>query len=180
MGYGDPFRRPFSGKDLDDPGGDTGDLGSPLRSLGLAVFFAEDILFEFVEANHVTGDVLFVVSPLGYPYVSDSDVQGRVGVWSDGDPFVGVDRGAVIEVGADIDGFYAQLREPIAHSACHLAGKPPGRRLRVGAPEEEPVGISCDIEHHVCGGHLLSEAFHPPHMLGSPPPAFPTVRIPAL
>jgi hypothetical protein len=56
--------------------------------------------------------VLFVVRPLVQPHVGDGQVERGIGVGQDGDPLVGVDGGAVVQLGADVDGLDADLSEP--------------------------------------------------------------------
>ena len=143
---------PLSRQGLDGPLGYGCLARGPFGSLGHAVFSPQHIVLEFVEAHHVSGNVVFVVRALRHPHVGDGQVHGGIGVGKDGDPFAGMDRARVVEIGRDEDLLLTQLLPVEEYVAGELAGESPGSGLQVCADVEDHVGVLGDIVHHVVGG----------------------------
>ena len=168
---------PVAGQRLDGEVGDAALLGGPGRRLGHTVLFAQDVVLELLEAVGVGGDVLLVVGAFGDPHVGDGELQRGVGVGKDGDPLVGMNRGAVVEVGADVDGLEADLGEPVAQVAREQALDGVRSGLRVAAPEQQQLAVLGDVGVEVGGRHHLPHRLAAPHVLGAPVLAFPAVQV---
>ena len=168
---------PVTGEGLDRPLPDAALLTGPGRGLRHAVLAAEDVVLEFVEAVGVGRDVVLVIRPLGDPDIRDRELQRHVGIRQDGDPLVGVDGGAVVQVGADVDAFQADLAEPVAEPARHMRHDAERRRLRVAAPEKEQIGVPGDVGVEVrLRGHL-ADRLAAPDVFRPPEPALPRVHV---
>ena len=125
-------------------------------------------------------DVFLVVGPLRDPHIGDGQLQSGIGVGEDGDPFVGMDAAAVVHIGADVDGLHAQLREPVAQAAGHLAVEAPRCGLGVAAPEEDQLGVLDHVRDDVHGRLHLAYRLAAPDVFGAPVPPFPAVGVPDL
>jgi len=167
--------RPVARERLDGPDRDTALLGGPGRGLGYPVGPSQHVGRELVKAVGVSGDVLLVVGFFGEPHIGDGQLERGVGVGEDGDPLVGVHSGAVVEVGAYIDGLETHLGQPIAQTAGEHPADGIGSGLRVAAPEQQQLPVLRDIGEDVGPRHHLAYRLAAPDMLGSPVPAFPTV-----
>ena len=168
---------PVPGQGLDGVDGDAALLAGPGGGLGHAVLLAHDVGHELVKAVGVPGDILLVIGPLGEPEVGDGQLHGRVGVGQDGDPLVGVDGGAVVQVGTDEDGLDAQLAEPEAQPAGQVHAEAQGGDLRVTAPEQQAVAVLGHVGDEVgLGGHL-AHRLTAPDVLGAPVPPLPGVHV---
>ena len=150
---------------------------SPLRSLGDAVFLAEDVVGDLVHADGMGLDVFLVVGALGQPHVDDRQLQCGIGVGEDGNPLVGVDGCPVVAVRADIDLLDPDLAEEIAETAGELADEAPRGGLRVATPEEHHVSVLNGVFDDI--GGRIHDALRSlaPDMLGPPVPAFPAIGI---
>jgi len=49
----------------------------------------------------VGDDIVLIVGALGNPFISDSEIQGRIGIGEDRNPLIGMYRHGIIQVGAD-------------------------------------------------------------------------------
>ncbi len=166
------------GQRLDGPLGHAALLRGPLGGLRYAVLvLAQHVVGHLVHAHGVGRDVVLVPGALGQPHIDDGQLQGGVGVGKHGDPLVGVDGGGVVEVGADVHLLDARSRPELADAAGVLPGEAPGGGLFVAAPLEHHVAVLGDVLDEVGRRrHHALEALAP-HVLGSPVPAFPTVRV---
>ena len=66
--------------------------GCPLGGFGNAVFLAENVVLELLEAYGMCLDIFLVVGVFDDPLVGNGQLQGRVGVGQNRNPFVGVHR----------------------------------------------------------------------------------------
>ncbi len=121
--------------------------------------------------------VLLVVGAFLDPRVGDGQLQRGVGVRQHGNPHVGVHGVGVVHVGRDVDLLDAQLREPEAQAACHVAAPAERRGLGVAAPEQHGVAVLGDVLDDVVLLVLLAQRVHAPDVLGAPVPAFPAVGL---
>ena len=104
-------------------------------------------------------------------------LKGRVGVGQHRDPFVAVDGGGVVEVGADVDLLDARPGPELGDAGGVLTGEAPGGGLFVAAPLEHHVAMLGDVLDEVGGRrHHALEALAP-HVLGAPVPALPAIRV---
>ena len=124
-------------------------------------------------------EVFFVIGIFGDPDISDGQLQSRIGIGQDRDPLIGVDRGCVVEVRTDIDRLYAELFEPVHHSAADLAGPAPVGGLRVGSPIKHKLSVFGQIVDDI-GLRWYSHRLATPDMLASPVPTLPGIRIAGL
>lgn len=118
--------RPVPGQGLDGPGLDAALLAGPLGGLGHTVLLSQHIGGKLVKAVGVGGDVVLVIGALGQPDVGDGQLEGRVGVGQDGNPFIRMDGGGVIQIRADIYALDAQAGEPVAQPGGHMGHHPQG------------------------------------------------------
>ena len=149
----------------------------PLGGLWLSVSTAEHVVLEPVEAVGVRGDVVMIIGVFGEPDPRDAEPERRIGIRVRGDPLVGVNGCAVVQIGADVDAFDAALAPEVADAARHLAAPAPRSRLRVAAHKDNRIGILRDVVEQVRLMRLLPDRILPPHVLGAPVPALPGVRL---
>ena len=83
----------------------------------------------------------------------------------------------VVHVGRDVDLLDAQLGEPEAQPACHVAAPAERRGFGVAAPEQHGVAVLGDVLDDVVLLVLLAQRVHAPDVLGAPVPAFPAVGL---
>ena len=125
-------------------------------------------------------EVGLVVGALLDPRVGYRQLQGRVGVGLDRYPLVGVHGVGVVHVGRDVYLLDAELGEPVAQAARHVAAPAERRGLGVAAPEEHRVAVLRDILDDVVLLVLLAERVHAPDVLGAPVPALPAIGLAGL
>ena len=169
--------RPIPGKRLDVGRRHPAFRLGPFGRLRNSVLMTEHIVLEPVETVGVSFYVLAVVGSLHHPRVGDAQPQRRVGVGENGNPLIGVNGGAVIQIGTDVDLLDADLAPEVADLRCHLAAPAPGRCLGIAAHHEHGVGIFGDIPQQVGLVGLLPHRIHAPHVLGAPVPSFPAVGL---
>ena len=169
--------RPIPRERLDLPRGHAAFALGPLGRFGLAVLPAHDVELEVLEIDRMRVQVLLVVGAFLDPRVGDGQLQGGVGVRQHGNPHVGVHGVRVVHVGRDVDLLDAQLGEPEAQPACHVAAPAERRGFGVAAPEQHGVAVLGDVLDDVVLLVLLAQRVHAPDVLGAPVPAFPAVGL---
>ena len=169
---------PLAGQSLDGPHVDPALFGRPLRCFGYAVLFAQHIGFDLIDAHGVGGHVFMIKGVFGEPDVEDGQLHGGIGVGQNGNPFVGMDGRAVVEVGTDPQLLDADSVPEIAHLAGNTGRIGPGRGFRVTAPVQGQVGVFRDVFDQIGQRSVDADPFiHAPDMLGTPVPALPAVRV---
>ena len=87
-------------------------------------------------------NIFFIIGAFFNPDISDSQLQGGIGIGQNGDPFIGMNRCAIVQIRADIDLLDAQSRSRSSMSRLAiLPGKTPGSGLRITAPEQDHIAI---------------------------------------
>mgnify|MGYP007025180061 CR=1 FL=1 len=177
MGDGHGMLRPIAREGLDGVGGHAANALGPLRGLRHAVLAAQHVVPEVLEAHGMRVEVGLVVGALLDPRVGNGQLQRGVGVGQHGNPLVGVHGVGVVHVGRDVYLLDAELGEPVAQAARHVAAPAERRGLGVAAPEEHRVAVLRDILDDVVLLVLLAERVHAPDVLGAPVPAFPRIGV---
>ena len=172
--------RPIPRERLDLPRGHAAFALGPLGRFGLAVLPAHDVELEVLEIDRMRVQVLLVVGAFLDPRVGYAQPQRRVGVGKHRDPLVGVHRGPVVHVGADVDLPDADLAPEVADLRGHLATPAPGRGFRVAPHEQHGVAVLAGVHQQIRLERLLAHRVHAPHVLGAPVPAFPAVGLAGL
>ena len=168
---------PVAGQSLDSIDGHAALLAGPLGGLGNAVLPAHHIVHELVKAVGVLGDILLVIGLFLQPEIGDGQLKRRVGVGQHGDPLVGVDRGGIVQVGADENGLDAQFTEPEAQPAGQMHAEAQRGDLGVAAPVQQAVAVLGHVGDQIgLRGHL-AHRLAAPDMLGAPVPALPGVHV---
>ena len=165
---------------LDGVRGDAAALARPFGGLRDAVFLAEDVIRDLIEADGVRVDVLLVVDALGDHDVHRAEVECSIGVRQDGDPFEGlVADGRVVAERVDGHEFLAELF-PVLEQAGEEHGRVVLRELPVACVEDEQIGVLGDVLDDVVvavavlrGRDQTAAAVEAgtPEMLGAPVPA---------
>ena len=174
---GDNVFCPIICQGFDGPDFDAAFFTGPFRGLGDPVFLAEDIVCEFIKPISMGRDIFLIISVVCQPLVGDRQLQSRIRIRQDRDPFVGVDGGAVVEVRADVNALDPQFRKPVAKKGRHLHAESQRGDLRVAAPKEQAVTVLRHIRDQVALGVLFAYRFAAPDMLGTPVPAFPGIHV---
>ena len=165
---------------LDRPDGHAAFFAGPLRRLGLPVLPAQHVLLKLVEAVGVGGDIIPVVSALCDPEVGNGELERHIRVGQHGDPLVPVDRRAVVQIRAHVNGLQADLREPGAQPGGHVADDAQRRSFRIAAPEQEQIGVFRNIRVQVRLRRHLAHGLTAPDVFCAPEPPLPGVHIPHL
>ena len=177
-GYG--VMRPVTSQCLDLASRNAADRSSPSRRLGNAVFLAQNVVLEPVEANGALNNPLAVEQAFGHPYVGDSALHGGVGVRQNGDPLVSVSSTGVVQVGGNEDLHNAGFGQEALQNAGHHAAPAPRRGFGVAGPHDQAVAVFADVLEQVLNMTLLANGLHAPHVLCTPGPAFPGVGLACL
>ena len=71
-------------------------------------------------------NIFFIISAFSNPVISDGQIHGGIGIGQNGNPFIGMDGGPIVQVRADINILDAQLSKPVAKLADVCRPKPQG------------------------------------------------------
>ena len=167
----------FAGKSLDCPDRHTAFGRGPFRGFRNIVLFSKDVISNLVHADRMGLYIFLVVGAFGQPHVDDGQLQCCVSIGQHGYPLVCMNCGAVITVRADVYLLDFGFGEKIAEPACQLTGESPWGCFRVTAPEKHHIGMIDGVLDDI--GRRIRNALGTltPHMLCTPVPAFPGVRV---
>ncbi len=106
--------------------------------LGTPVFFSHDIIREFIKAHHVCSYIILIIGSFGNPDISDSQLQGGIGIGQYGNPFIGMNGRGIVRSGQMKTCFIADFGPEIAAPGWGTGRQNP-RAWSPGQPRYAPA-----------------------------------------